>query len=104
MLTVRAENEDGDCVVYVDGPGEISDTFNPSFDAPVFLAFSDGTVLRLEFQDGIRLDECGWRITIERGGTANWEVEPGTPGSGDVAHTKDKIFWCVAGDIMICED
>lgn len=107
MLRVRGLDEEGSCVIYVEGPGEISDSFNPCFDAPVYMAFSDGTVLRLEFQDasdGKLPDECGWGITIEREGSAVWQVGPNPEGPGDIASTRERIFWCVAGDIMLCED
>jgi hypothetical protein len=51
--------------------GDISDEYTPLDDKPIWLAFDDGTVLRVMYSeqgDGI------WRIKVEKTGTATVDI------------------------------
>lgn len=69
-------------------------------DLPTFstlLAFSEGTVLRLEFMSGI------WRIDRLNEGTATFQKTEGTNNDddpSDVVTLKGEIEWVVKGDVI----
>lgn len=74
--------------------GDLTDEFNPSNDDPSYLAFSDGTVLRVQY-DGF------WRVVRLRTGTAGFEKHEGTDMDTDytdkVTLTGD-LLWVVFGN------
>ena len=78
--------------------GDMRDELCHSGDEPVLLGFSDGTILRVWYdEDGI------WRIIRVSGGSATFTHEPGDVEADrvDVAHLEGDIRWCVMGSGVI---
>jgi hypothetical protein len=75
--------------------GQLSEELNPRSDEPSLLAFSDGTLLEVEYdRDGI------WRIKVLAKGTCDFvhvagSVEDDTP---DRMTMKGDLRWCVIGE------
>lgn len=91
-ITVYGASDD---LIEVDG--DIYEEFNPQGDEPSLLAFSDGTVLRVVFdQDGI------WRITPVVSGTATLTHAFGQDDRehSDKATLDGDVRWVVFGSAM----
>lgn len=75
-ITVYGSSDD-----LIEVEGDISEEFNPPFnedDTPSLLAFSDGTVLSVDFgNEGI------WRIEHVTEGSAGVEIDKNPPDDGD---------------------
>lgn len=99
-VTVRGHSDD---IIEIEGPGHLNDEFNPNLDAPVYLAFSDGTVLRAEYASGET-----WVFTVAHQGTADVSIQKNQGGDSlnysDVVTLMGDIRWCVAGDFLSVED
>ena len=75
--------------------GGIEEEFSPGEDDAAYLAFSDGTVLHIEYTDS-----GFWRITRRVTGTAGYEKHEGTNEDTDYSDrvTLSGVDWVVAGD------
>jgi hypothetical protein len=74
--------------------GDISEEFTPGEDESAYFAFSDGTVLFVEYAaDGF------WRIHRRANGTAAYEKHEGTDPDDDYSDrvTLDGVSWVVIG-------
>lgn len=74
--------------------GDIFEEWGHSNEHPALLAFSDGTLLELRYdEDGL------WRITRLAEGTATFTNVPGNPTDDvcDVATLVGDLRWCIKG-------
>lgn len=75
--------------------GQLHEELNPPSDEPSLLAFSDGTLLEIEYdKDGI------WRIRQLAKGACEFSLTPGSVDDDtfDVATLKGDLRWCVLGE------
>lgn len=75
--------------------GMIREEFNPRSDVRNLLAFSDGTLLEVVYDDnGI------WRVTRLTAGTCEFSLVPGdvVEDTNDVATLTGDVRWCVLGE------
>jgi len=82
-----------------DDPTGLNDEISHSSSNPLFLAFSDGTVLKMKFDD----DDGIWRIAIVYKGTLFMEKIEGiiSEDQDDVVHFEKGIKWCVSGQDLV---
>lgn len=98
-ITVYGASDD-----LVEVEGDIREEFNVSSDSAELLAFSDGTVLRVGYDE---LHDGYWRITPMFRGSAHLTVEPvasaygrredGKPAYSEIATLTGEIRWVVRG-------
>jgi hypothetical protein len=78
--------------------GDIREEFNPSGDDPSYLGFSDGTILKITYDnDGM------WRIVPMVKGTAELQIIQATDADEDYtdhAHLTGDISWVLYGSAM----
>lgn len=75
--------------------GQITEEMNPPGEEPSLLAFSDGTLLRIVYDDdGI------WRITRLMEGTCSFSLVPGSVenDTNDIATLDGDLRWCAIGE------
>lgn len=75
--------------------GQIREELNPRGDEPSLLAFSDGTLLEIEYdKDGI------WRVRQLAKGACEFSLKPGSVADDtfDVATLTGELRWCVLGE------
>jgi hypothetical protein len=91
MIEVYGASDD-----LIEVEGDIGEEFNhySTDDKPCYLAFSDGTLFKVQYLEGI------WRIFFVAKGRCNSRLEQCTSDDGsDHAYlTGEKITWVVCGD------
>lgn len=90
-ITIHGASDD-----LIEVGGDLTEEFYHVEDGPTWLAFSDGTVLRVEYtSDGL------WRINRDRAGKAKYSKEEAVSADddrySDTVILEGEISWVVAG-------
>jgi hypothetical protein len=90
MISIYGASDD-----LVEVEGDVSEEFNhyDSEEEPCYLAFSDGTLLKVQYLEGV------WRIFLMAKGRCNSKLEQcmSKDGSDHAYLTGEKVTWVVCG-------